>query len=844
MYKILNHPQRIALRASRILEDLMGRLQPLWQVARRPARSILQGPVGTILGLAIALLSVAWVSASRGTFTPWQPNQPQLAALLDAARRVYADKALYPATLGPESFTNSPVGAWAGTVFAAGARPVPMLPAVGWLLLQLVLMWALCWLLGLRDWRAGFAVAFVANIEPVRGNLAQGAPELTLMLLICIDLLAPRRRWAWLRGIPTGIAIAIDPLLAPLLLIVWITQRHRAALVALGTGLGLTLLAALFSPAATAAYLTRVLPQKLIRPRDPGFVDNQSPLGAWYRWLGNQGIDAAQLGLWLLALAGIVAGCVLARRRQPLLGLNVTALALLCAQPVTLVAAYVWAIPAVIALWRAPIRTPIRLLGLLATGWLIVHPWQSIGSWRGGSPDPLTGFDLGIANLGPILLVIWLLATLSDLRADGPRTPLPQPVRRSLWTLLLLGLPALTSLWIAGTFVASRPWPWQALMPDFQVYVTAGKVLLAGGDIYAGDGWPFLYPPFAALFTIPLGLGYAQAGAMLLQIANGVAFALVFYKAGLKVWQVPFVTSATFLIFQVLGADVVFGNIQGLIIAMVLLDVLPGPSLTRLLPGRLGHRPHLLPHGILLGLATAIKLLPGLFIIHLLLTRRYKTAFTALGSFAGFTLVGCLLLPRQAARFAGVLLNGEMTRDIEGGLLHYQSVVSGLQRLIGYSDGAQTLATLISLLLGGICFLAGIRWHRAGHAWFGAALCGIATIHLSPVAWGHYYVWLIPAAVAVLSPRPEATAGVDPTEKLPAIGEFLICSTLFLTGWATFQFHLALPSENEIEATYSTTAKLVAAMLPFGTAALGILALLWQRVPPRADVTSSAIGSP
>jgi alpha-1,2-mannosyltransferase len=50
-------------------------------------------------------------------------------------------------------------------------------------------------------------------------------------------------------------------------------------------------------------------------------------------------------------------------------------------------------------------------------------------------------------------------------------------------------------------------------MIDLDVYRRTGSMLLAGQDFYVAEGLPWIYPPFAALFTVPLAvvpLGVAQ----------------------------------------------------------------------------------------------------------------------------------------------------------------------------------------------------------------------------------------------------------------------------------------------------------------------------------------------
>ena len=55
--------------------------------------------------------------------------------------------------------------------------------------------------------------------------------------------------------------------------------------------------------------------------------------------------------------------------------------------------------------------------------------------------------------------------------------------------------------------------------------------------------------------------------------------------------------------------------------------------------------------GVGIGLATAIKLTPGVFILYLLVTRRWRAAATAIGAAAAATLVAAALFPDQSREF-------------------------------------------------------------------------------------------------------------------------------------------------------------------------------------------------
>jgi alpha-1,2-mannosyltransferase len=57
------------------------------------------------------------------------------------------------------------------------------------------------------------------------------------------------------------------------------------------------------------------------------------------------------------------------------------------------------------------------------------------------------------------------------------------------------------------------------------------------------------------------------------------------------------------------------------------------------------------PRGALIGLAAAVKLFPGIFIIYLLISRRTKEAQTAALSAFGWTMLGFVILPGESAGY-------------------------------------------------------------------------------------------------------------------------------------------------------------------------------------------------
>jgi alpha-1,2-mannosyltransferase len=155
------------------------------------------------------------------------------------------------------------------------------------------------------------------------------------------------------------------------------------------------------------------------------------------------------------------------------------------------------------------------------------------------------------------------------------------------------------------------------------------------------------------------------------------------------------------------------------------------------------------PRGMLIGLAVAVKLTPGVFLVHLLVTalgpggrrKQRETFLTASLTAALLTLLPFLVIPSDAADFwFRALLDPE--RLGANAATTNQSMRGMLIRL--YLPDA--LTTLLWIALVAVVAWYGFRYARRalldGHPVTGAALVGLMAVLLSPVAWIHHLAWV------------------------------------------------------------------------------------------------------
>ena len=233
------------------------------------------------------------------------------------------------------------------------------------------------------DWQLGALLVLVTtSFEPVAGNFDEGQVNLVLLGLSGIWLLGWVAGDRWWGGVALGAAVAIKLLQAPLgLLLLW-GRRWRMVLGAMVTGLALWLLAV---PQYLPEYLFKVAP---VLAAGTGLFENHSPGGTVARlfdpgtFLGavRDTAPAARVITTAIALAALgVTFWVLRRPRADRSGRALEAAAMVAVGP--LVASYSWGTHLVLLLlpmlvlvaWSIHRRDWV-VLGLVATGWLLIGP--------------------------------------------------------------------------------------------------------------------------------------------------------------------------------------------------------------------------------------------------------------------------------------------------------------------------------------------------------------------------------------------------------------------------------------------------------------------------------------
>ena len=275
---------------------------------------------------------------------------------------------------------------------------------------------------------------------------------------------------------------------------------------------------------------------------------------------------------------------------------------------------------------------------------------------------------------------------------------------------------------------------------DLHVYRYGGDAVLGQSPVYESDdpatGYPFTYPPFAAVVMVPLALlpGWLAAalwtGASAGCLAASVVVALRALGRPAPGWLIMLVGAGS-LSLEPVWQTFAFGQINLFLMLAVLVDLL---------------RPERRMSGMLVGIAAGLKLTPLVFVVLLVLVGRRGAAGRATLTFAGTVAVGLVAVPGAAAYWTEGLL--DPSRVGPPALAHNQSVSGVLTRLL---DGPP--ATLLWLALAGpvaiAVLVAAAAWWRRGDRVLGTCLGAMAMLLASPVSWSHHWVWVVPAALAL-----------------------------------------------------------------------------------------------
>jgi alpha-1,2-mannosyltransferase len=303
-----------------------------------------------------------------------------------------------------------------------------------------------------------------------------------------------------------------------------------------------------------------------------------------------------------------------------------------------------------------------------------------------------------------------------------------------------------------------------------------------GGSLYdyvvPKSHYGFTYPPFAALMMLPMALvpwhlAIAISAVACALVAVLVVFWLVDPVARGQGWPRWFAVGVAVLFaaaFEPLRETFLFGQVNMLLVGLVAADVLLLARGSRFA-------------GVGIGLATAIKLTPGIFVIYLLVTQRWRAAWVAMATAAAMTVLAAAIAP-DASR---VFWTDAVWNTDRIGVLSFVSNQSLNGALARWSPaGPNPLLWLALAAAVSVVWLVRVRRAvAAGDELLGFALTGILGCLISPITWIHHLVWVGPAILLLLD---RAMAAPD-RRRRNALLALMIFSYALLSSRFVWNFH-------------------------------------------------------
>lgn len=304
---------------------------------------------------------------------------------------------------------------------------------------------------------------------------------------------------------------------------------------------------------------------------------------------------------------------------------------------------------------------------------------------------------------------------------------------------------------LAGVIGWLADWP---LGVDTAVYRAGALTLLHGEPLYDSDvvaytpAWaalPFTYPPISALLFVPLAVLPIAVAWGVFGALSVVALAVIVRLAvgdeapawAGSSWRLTAGVTAVALLLEPVWRTISLGQVNLLLVAMVMVDVLVVSAAGR----RWG--------GVLLGVASAVKLTPLIFVAHLLFIGRWRDAARAVVTFVALQGLMLALVPHDFARYWGQAVS-EPARIGPIDWSVNQSLNGLVLRITDGAPWAMVVVAVVAAVLAVPVLLLMRRFHRSGQPLPALLVTAFYGLLISPVSWTHHFVWVVPLLVLLL----------------------------------------------------------------------------------------------
>ena len=286
---------------------------------------------------------------------------------------------------------------------------------------------------------------------------------------------------------------------------------------------------------------------------------------------------------------------------------------------------------------------------------------------------------------------------------------------------------------------------------DLDVYIRGAAAVMRHEPLYSVSvhGLPFTYPPFAAVLYVPLELMGTVGARWVLTVASISCYVVVIVVCARRLRMnlaIAAVIGLAGLTFEPFLRTILLGQINLVLLALVVVECLVVPARYR---------------GMLIGLATGIKILPGAFILFLILKREWGAVGRAVAVFAVTVGVGAVFALHDSWLFwRGGFINLSRwgPENMIGG--DNQSLSAAFMRLSHDISPPTILVLLMSVGVMTLGLVAAKRQIDAGNDVNALVCIAFASLLASPISWTHHWVWAVPALLVLVQSRRRVAAAV------------------------------------------------------------------------------------
>lgn len=343
------------------------------------------------------------------------------------------------------------------------------------------------------------------------------------------------------------------------------------------------------------------------------------------------------------------------------------------------------------------------------------------------------------------------LASLRSVR-DWANVDLLRLPARSRAIVLTIAASILALSFAAAYFVYHR-YGSPANEYDLKIYFSALTQWRSGGQLYDYSQFDqingylyFTYPPVAAMLMSPmttLSITPVIALTSIAIFASTVALVLlaVRERVALRRPQLALLTgvaTAAAFCLQPISQTAAYGQVNTFLALLVMFDVF-------VLRKRGSQWA-----GIGIGLATAVKLTPAIFLLYLVLSGNWRMLRMALATAAGATVLAALAAPAATWRYFTSLLWDSGRVGVLDNTAN-QSINGTLARLAAPLPPDKAAWLLASVAVVAVGAMRIRRAAAAGDTLLAVTITGLLGVLVSPVSWIHHAVWIAPAMVVLVS---------------------------------------------------------------------------------------------